>query len=244
MVCGKNCNLFNPVRNIMQRIESTRQIALGLLFSFAILLPGWSAMPQATPVVCENNLGSSIPNFCQVTPDILWRGAKPDKAGAAWLIEQGVRTIVNLEMLHDDQETIEQTRLKNNGKYKVSYYRIRDWEPLPIIASNLSDEHVAQFLAIMEQAPKPVYVHCRSGENRTGLMVAAYRVIVEGESDEKAIDEMERYNGFWSKTDARYIRNLTPQRREVIRRNVKQWIPKLNEEVRFVCEQGECRSYK
>ena len=228
----------------MQRIETARQIALGFVFSFAILLPAWSATSQATPVVCENNLGSLIPNFCQVTPDILWRGAKPDKAGAAWLIEQGVRTIVNLELLHDDQETIEQTRLKNNGKYEVSYYRIRDWEPLPIIASNLSDEHVAQFLAIMEQAPKPVYVHCRSGENRTGLMVAAYRVIVEGESDEKAIDEMERYNGFWSKTDARYIRNLTPERREVIRRNVKQWIPKLNEEVRFVCAEGECRSYK
>jgi len=225
----------------MHHIEAVRQVTLGFVLAFAILMPGWSATPQATPDGCTNNLDSLIPNFCQVTPNILWRGAKPDKDGAAWLVEQGVRTIVNLEMLHDDQKTFEQVRLKNNGKYTVDYYRVRDWEPLPTIASSLSDEHVAQFLAIMDQAPKPVYVHCRSGENRTGLMVAAYRVIVEGEDSEKAIDEMEKYNGFWFKTDAGYIRGLTSERREVILRNMKQWMPKLKQDARFVCEQGTCR---
>ncbi len=228
----------------MQRIEVVRQFVISFTLSFVLMMPASAAAPQAAPVTCENNLGSAIKNFCQVTPNILWRGGKPDKDGAAWLVEEGVRTVVNLELLHDDQNTFEQVRLGNNGKYEVSYYRIRDWEPLPIIASNLSDEHVAEFLAIMDQAPKPVYVHCRSGENRTGLMVAAYQVIVEGEDADTAIDEMAAYKGFWFKTDAKYIRGLTSERREEIRRKVKEWIPKLQEVARIVCEEGTCRIHK
>ena len=137
---------------------------------------------------------------------------------------------MNLELLHDDKAAFEQVRLGNNGKYEVGYFRVRDWEPLPVIA------------------PKPVYVHCRSGQNRTGVMVAAYRVIVEGEGDdnaiEKAVKEMEAYQGHWFKADASYIRSLTPERREKIHQKVKEWIPKLEQEARFVCEEGQCRSYE
>jgi len=226
-------------------IQTVHQLTLSFMLVAIILMPGWAAAPQATPVSCENNLGSPIPNFCQVSPNKLWRGAKPDKDGVVWLLERGVRTIVNLEMLHDDEETFEHVSLDNKAKYEIAYYRVRDWEPLPAIASSLSDEHVAYFLAIMEQAPKPVYVHCRSGENRTGLIVAAYRVIVEGEGNDKALEaaiaEMEGYQGYWFKTDEKYIRGLTPERREAIRRKAKLWLPKLKEDARFVCENGGCR---
>ena len=46
---------------------------------------------------------SPIENFARVD-DVLWRGARPDAAGAAWLVAQGVRTIINLELLHGDQD--------------------------------------------------------------------------------------------------------------------------------------------
>jgi len=228
--------------------ETFRQIPLIFTFSLLLLMPVGADTAKGTIVTCENNLGSSIENFCQVTPKVLWRGAKPDKDGAAWLVEQGVRTIVNLESLHDDRDAFTQARLANNGSYEVDYFRVRDWEPLPAIAPELSDDHVAHFLAIMNQAPKPVYVHCRSGENRTGVMVAAYRVIVEGADDdaaiEKAINEMEGYQGFWFKTDANYIRGLTPERREAIRRKAKQWILNLKQDARFICEAGKCRMHE
>ena len=55
---------------------------------------------------------------------------------------------------------------------------------------------------------------------------------------------MEAYQGHWFKVDARYIRGLTPERREKIRRKAKEWIPKLKQEARFVCEEGQCRSYE
>lgn len=232
----------------MNSLLNVRQISWGLIFALGFCLSGYAVESQAKSISCDDNLGSAIPNFCQVTPRMLWRGAKPDKEGAAWLVQQGVRTVVNLELLHDDLETFEQVRLDNTGKYQIGYYRVRDWEPLPAVAPDVTDKHVAQFLAIMQQAPKPVYVHCRSGENRTGLMVAAYRVIVEGEDKddviEAAVAEMASYEGFWFETDASYIRGLTPQRREAIREQVKQWLPRLKQEARLVCDQGGCQSLK
>lgn len=219
-------------------------VVLGIMLSLFLSLAGATTDSPAKPTGCENNLDSPILNFCEVTPGILWRGSRPDKEGTAWLIQQGVRTIVNLELLHDDQQTIEQVRLDKKGNYQVGYYRIRDWEPLPAIAQGLTDDYVAKFLAIVQAAPKPVYVHCRSGENRTGLMVAAYRVIVEGGNEdgaiEAAIHEMERYHGFWFKADASYISGLTPERREKIRREVRQLSSTLKEDDRFVCDAGKC----
>lgn len=230
----------------MNLIGTDRQVFLTFTFLVVSLMPGCDSEPQEMPVTCENNLDSSIQNFCQVTPSVLWRGAKPDTDDAGWLIEHGARTIVNLELFHDDKAAFEQVRPGNNDKYELGYFRVRDWEPLPVVAPKMSDDHVAHFLAIMSQAPKPVYVHCRSGQNRTGVMVAAYRVIVEGEGDdnaiEKAVKEMEAYQGHWFKADAGYIRSLTPERREKIRQKVRKWIPKLEQDARFVCEEGQCRT--
>src|SRR5712691_10320766 len=137
------------------------------VFLFALLtgLPS-SSMPAA-PAACANDLGSPIPNFCVVTPDVLWRGAKPAQDGAAWLVQRGVRTIVNLELLHDDRRAFGEARPTSAGRYELAYFRVSDWEPNAVLAPALLDDHVAHFLAVVDKQPKPVYVHCRSGQNRT-----------------------------------------------------------------------------
>src|SRR5256885_16877185 len=177
-----------------------------------------SSSQPAAAAACANDLGSPIPNFCVVTPDVLWRGAKPAWDGAAWLILRGVRTIVNLELLHDDRRVFGESRPAIAGRHELGYFRIPDWEPNAALAPALLDDHVAHFLAVVDRQPKPVYVHCRSGQNRTGVMVAAYRVIVEGLSRDTATEEMGRYQGIWFKADSAYIRSLSPERREEIRR--------------------------
>jgi len=122
---------------------------------------------------CSDNLNSVIKNFCVVTPNVLWRGSRPDKDSAAWLIQKGVRTVVNLELILDDKLAFGQAAVTVAKSHEVGYFRIHDWEPLPVLAPAVVDDHVAHFLAIISQQPKPIYVHCRYGVNRTGLMVAA-----------------------------------------------------------------------
>jgi len=199
-----------------------------------------SLSKQSIAGACSNNLGSPIKHFCVVKPNVLWRGARPDKDGAAWLIQQGVRTIVNLELILDDKRTFGHATVDDANNYEVGYFRIRDWEPFRILAPSVVDDHVAHFLAIVSQQPKPVYVHCRYGENRTGVMVAAYRVLIEGVSDEEAIEEMKGSQGLWFIADAHYIRGLLPKRREEIRRKVMEWIPKLKMDAQVVCAIGTC----
>ena len=208
-----------------------------------VILSGFpsSSMPATG---CANDLGSPIPNFCVVTPDVMWRGAKPAPDGAAWLIQRGVRTIVNLELLHDDRRALGQVKPAKADKYELGYFRIPGWEPNVVFAPALLDDHVAHFLAVVDDQPKPVYVHCRSGQNRTGVMVAAYRVIVEGTSADAAIEEMGRYQGIWFRADAGYIRGLSPERRQEIRRKAAAWIPKLERGSRIVCENGKCEVLK
>ena len=221
----------------------TRNPAFPLLF--ALLTGGFpsSSMPAA-PTGCASDLGSPIPNFCVVTPDVMWRGAKPARDGAAWLIQRGVRTIVNLELLHDDRRAFGEARPTSAGRHEAGYFRVADWEPNAVIAPALLDDHVAHFLAVVDKQPKPVYVHCRSGQNRTGVMVAAYRVIVEGLSRDAAIAEMRRYQGIWFKADSAYIRSLSSERREEIRRKAAAWRPKLKRDSRIICEKGKCRVSK
>lgn len=204
----------------------------------ALALPLLQANAQVA--ACDTRSDVPIARFCKTSAQTLWRGAKPDVAGAAWLVENGVRTVVNLELLQDDLPTFAQVQLRAATRADVGYFRVRDWEPMVVIAPAVVDERVAHFLAIVRTQPKPVYVHCRSGQNRTGLMVAAFRVLAEGMPTETAVTELARYEGLWFKADAQYIRGLTPARRAKIAQASLVWERKLRPAALLRCSDGAC----
>jgi len=207
----------------------------------SLYLTGCSSSYVKAPESCRSNLDSPISRFCQVTENVLWRGAKPDKEGAAWLIEHDVKTIVNLELFNDDLPLFSQVKLTTPQTVKIRYFRVKDWEPLPVLAPSVEDKHVVHFLAIAsQQVNQPVYVHCRSGQNRTGIMVAAYRIFVEGNPDiDAVIEEMKTYQGFWSDVDAKYIRRLSLQRSD-IQQKIKEKISRLEKPTQIICKDGTC----
>jgi hypothetical protein len=60
------------------------------------------------------------------------------------------------------------------------------------------DEHFAQFLTLLRENPgKKVFVHCRVGDDRTGMDIAAYRIAEQGWTAEEARKEMEAYGVNW-----------------------------------------------
>lgn len=208
------------------------------LLSLCLLLPAMAATsPAAVP--CDTPLSAAIPNSCVVSQGTLWRGAKPDATAAAELVTLGVKSVVNLELLHDDVAAFLQARPARAGV--VDYFRLRSWEPNVVLAPRLLDGQVAEFIAIVRSQPKPVYVHCRAGQNRTGIMVAAYRIIEEGMPVESAIAEMGQFQGIWFKQGAAYLRRLHGERLSRIRELVAARMPTLRREARLLCAGGTCQ---
>ena len=201
-----------------------------------------TAEPSAD--ACTLPLSPAIANSCVVTPNVLWRGAKPDVNGATALISVGVKTVVNLELLHDDLDAFRNAQPSIESSSSIGYFRIRSWEPNVVIAPALLDSHVADFIAIVKTQAKPIYVHCRSGQNRTGVMIAAYRILFEGQPIESAIAEMQSYHGVWFKQDAKYIRGLTGQHRARIEKMAKDRIGQIRREALLECSASGCNEIK
>jgi rhodanese-related sulfurtransferase len=178
---------------------------------------------------------------CATDAQTLWRGARPDALAATALVEAGVRTVVNLELLLDDKAAfLAATPTKTNAE-PIQYFRVRDWEPLVALAPSLTDDHVAHFIAITRTQAKPIYVHCRSGQNRTGVMVAAYKIF-NGADIETTIAEMAAYGGFWANQDSEYLRRLTPAQRMAMEANIGKWVAKLKPDAQIVCDKGKCNA--
>ena len=69
---------------------------------------------------------------------------------------------------------------------------------------------MVRFLRVVTDPPRqPLFVHCHHGADRTGLMTAVYRVVVQSWSKDEAIREMTEggygYHPLWTGLPA-YVR--------------------------------------
>jgi tyrosine-protein phosphatase SIW14 len=133
----------------------------------------------------------------------LYRGGTPDQAGVDWLDRLGVRTVINLRHYHG---TTEGRRVRAAG---MRYERIE------LESSDAPEpEQVARFLALVtDPTARPLYVHCLHGVDRTGVMMAVYRMEVDGWSSADAVAEMEHFgpHAIWRDLQ-RFVRNYQPRR--------------------------------
>ena len=124
----------------------------------------------AVPVEAEG-----LPNLFRVTPD-LYRSAQPDKAGMRRARDMGIKTVLSFRASDKDTK-----RSKGTGLL-IRHVPIDTWD--------VDDEEIVNALRIIRLAPKPILVHCRHGADRTGLIIAMYRMVFQGWSKEEAKDEM------------------------------------------------------
>ncbi|MFC2173199.1 dual specificity protein phosphatase family protein [Acidobacteriota bacterium] len=140
-----------------------------------------------------------LPNLFRVTPDF-YRGAQPAPEGLEELSKLGIKTIINLRTSHDDLEDIK--------KMGVEFNYIH----LPFNTMSPEFEDVVAFLKVFQDDNNlPLFLHCRRGADRTGMMTAAYRMVYDGWTVDEAIEEMARggyrYNAFWRNLK-HYLRKL------------------------------------
>lgn len=236
-----SCQTLNILHNsALMKIKISAPISVWLPLASWLLINSVFATEDINTAPCSSPLSPAIANSCIVTPDTLWRGAKPDVAGAAALINKGVKSVINLELLHDDRDAFLTAKPEISSNTFIAYYRIYEWEPNVVIAPSLLDKHVAEFISIMQTAAKPVYVHCRSGQNRTGVMVASWRVLVESMPVEDAIAEMQKYDGIWFKQDAAYLRDLASKRRDKVEKLIREYAAHITPLAKLECSKSGC----
>jgi tyrosine-protein phosphatase SIW14 len=150
------------------------------LLACLLLLPAaWLASaetPRVRPAEWgQPVIGTSLDNCYRVSAD-LYRSEQPDQRDLPVLKALGIRSVVSLYEFFPDPRAFEQ------AGFRLFRHRMA--------AGSVTEEDLRRVLASIRDAPKPVLVHCWHGSDRTGAVVAAYRVAFQGWTPEQAVDEL------------------------------------------------------
>jgi tyrosine-protein phosphatase SIW14 len=167
----------------MHMAQINRRLILATSFLATLSL---IAGTQAASSQAEKERG--LPNFGRVT-DNLYRGGQPTSDGFNSLHTMGVGIVVNLR--EDSNEiTTEKHEVESLGMKSIGIPWSANHEP--------SSAQIVEFLDLIRaNQDTKIYVHCRRGADRTGIMIAAYRIAVERKSVSETVSEMHRYHYDW-----------------------------------------------
>ena len=120
-------------------------------------------------------------NFHKVNDEI-YRSAQPDEDEMSSMSTfECIKSVLNLREKHSDKDEI--------GKLKLTLYEI------PLAAGRVTESDLVKILRTVKYAPKPILIHCRHGSDRTGVAVAACRIVFDHWTVDQAVSEL---------TDPRY----------------------------------------
>ncbi len=125
-------------------------------------------------------IGSELDNFYKID-DKVYRSEQPDDDAMEEIENFGIKQVLNLRNFHSDNDEAEDTKLI--------------LEKVKMNASEVNQEQIVQALQIINNSKGPTLVHCWHGSDRTGVVIASYRIVCQNWTKEKAIDEM-RHGGY------------------------------------------------
>jgi|GEM_PF-336534 len=145
-----------------------------------IAVCGLVASLQGCAMLQFRRSAQPLPHFMQVDEGLA-RGGQPSPDGVRQLATMGVKTIVNLRW--PSRQTDQERRLAEQLGMRWIGIPVRAWW-CP------SKAQIRRFVAIAtDPAQRPVFVHCRFGRNRTGVMVAMYRTVQHQWTPRQALAE-------------------------------------------------------
>jgi len=132
----------------------------------------------------------AISNFHPITPGEAYRSAQLNRNELEHYIKKhNIRSIVNLRGENRDKPWYSD-EIKVSAELSVAHYDISlssDSEPTP--------EDVRKLIDIFNSAPKPVLIHCFAGADRSGLVSAMWKVVVDKESKASAEKQLTIWYG-------------------------------------------------
>lgn len=115
----------------------------------------------------------------------LYRGAQPSADGFKSLAKLGIKVVIDLREGRQHAE-LEKKLVESAGMKYVN---------IPMRGLNApTDEQMATVFALLgDSSGWPVFVHCKRGADRTGTVVACYRISHDHWQNEKALKEARMY---------------------------------------------------
>jgi len=156
----------------------------------------------------EGPRAAGVPNFHQVDEHV-FRGAQPTPEGFKNLTKLGVKTVIDLRG-GNDHTAGEKTVVETLG---MKYVHV----PMKGLTAP-TDEQVARVLALLDQPSAstdwPVFVHCKRGRDRTGTVIACYRITHDHWDNQKALREARLLGMSWVERSMQaYILSYKPPSR-------------------------------
>jgi protein tyrosine phosphatase (PTP) superfamily phosphohydrolase (DUF442 family) len=159
--------------------------ALASSLAFFACLPSFAQKIEGVSDPAKQLSFPNLPNSAQITPT-LYRGAQPDASGYSQLKNLGVEIVVDFRQEKSEIKD-EQARVESSGMRFVSI----PWSPL----NDPTRAQIISFFALLKDNPqRKVFIHCEAGADRTGTMVALYRVGLDGWTPQQAIAEMRLFH--------------------------------------------------
>ena len=139
----------------------------------------------AIPASAADLEAVGVPNFHQVN-EHLYRGGQPSDVGWESLAKLGVTKVIDLRLAGEHSIAAESKAVEAAGMEYVS-------EPLAKLHAPTTAA-ILRILALLESNPdERVFVHCHRGADRTGTVIACYRIAHDHWSNQRALREARSY---------------------------------------------------
>jgi len=178
-----------PVRYNKISVGRTGAILIAAVLPWAYALAGEDA--------------ANLPNF-QVVNEHVLRGGQPTDNGFKSLAQRGVKTVVDLRWVDEHDISHEKRTVEEDGMRFVSV-------PMKGLSAP-TEEQVSKILSLLEDGESwPVFIHCRRGSDRTGTVLACYRIAHDHWENRKALEEAKAYGiSVFERAMRSYIEHFRP----------------------------------
>ncbi len=147
-----------------------------ILLTILISAFAQAEIPRVRPAKwAQPIIAADLENWHQIDGKV-FRSSQPDTDDMPLLQQLNITDVLNLRSIHTDDDEAKGTSLK--------LHHIRT------SAGDISQDEIIQALKIITTAKGKILVHCWHGSDRTGAVIASYRIVVQDWYKAEAIDEM------------------------------------------------------
>lgn len=153
-------------------VRTNKRTFLSFFIGIVLSLSVYGQSVGAEKVAIPN---AELVNLYRIDTDV-YRSEQPSSADFAALQAYGIREVLNLRNRHSDKDEASGTTIKLHR--------------LKMKAHTVSEDQLIDALRVIKNRKGPIVFHCHHGSDRTGAVCAMYRIVFQGVSKQKAIQEM------------------------------------------------------